>query len=52
MAGMAIITLVFGVPWFLMNKGWFSILLILYHISMSLNQLGCFNISFGLVIQR
>jgi len=51
MAGMAIITLVFGVPWFLMNKGWFSFLLILYHISMSLNRLGCFNISFGLVIQ-
>lgn len=51
MAGMAIITLVFGVPWFLMNRGWLSFLLILYHISMPLNRLGCFNISFGLVGQ-
>lgn len=53
MAGMAIITLVFGVPWFLMNRGWLSFLLILYHIYiyMPLNRLGCFNISFGLVGQ-
>ncbi|KAJ6859779.1 hypothetical protein NC651_036165 [Populus alba x Populus x berolinensis] len=51
MAGMAIMTLVFGVPWFLMNKGWFSFLLILCHIPMYLNRLGCFNISFGVVVQ-
>ncbi|KAI5590930.1 hypothetical protein BDE02_04G043800 [Populus trichocarpa] len=45
-AGMAIITLVFGIPWFLMNRGWFSFLLTLPYI-----YVGCFNISFGLVVQ-
>jgi len=51
MAGMVIITLVFGVPWFLMNRGWFSFILILYHISMPLNRLCCLDIYFGLVGQ-
>jgi hypothetical protein len=33
-AGMGLITLVFVVPWYLINRGWFSFLLTLYHISM------------------
>jgi len=30
MAGMAVITLVFGVPWFLMNRGCFSSPLLIF----------------------